>query len=83
MTELLNDEDPVVRRRAAGLLVNIGPKAKVAVPALIAALKDNDKDVRKNAALALGIIGPAAIRKPGANTPNAEIATRIRPAPAA
>jgi len=39
---------------------DIGPEAKVAVPALIEALKDHDPAVRRNAAWALGDIGPEA-----------------------
>ncbi len=49
-----------MRRIAAFALGKIGPAAKEAVPALIAALKDEDKDVRVYAASALGHIGPAA-----------------------
>jgi HEAT repeat protein len=38
----------------------LGPKARGAVPALIAAVKDQDEGVRVEAVLALGEIGPAA-----------------------
>jgi HEAT repeat protein len=67
----LKDKDPLVRRAAAGALgsalrnVNaavalgrIGPGTKQAVPALIAALKDPDAEVRRLAVVALGGIGP-------------------------
>jgi len=49
-------------RRAAAfaLSTEIGPEGKAAVPALIEALKDEDKDVRSCAAQALGDIGPEA-----------------------
>jgi HEAT repeat protein len=38
----------------------IGPAAAEAVPALVAALKDPNKPVRRDAAAALANIGPAA-----------------------
>lgn len=50
----LNDPDPALRVRVAGLLGSI--KDPRAVPALIAALKDKDLDVCKSAAAALGLI---------------------------
>jgi HEAT repeat protein len=48
------------RRYAAEALGKIGPEAKEAIPALIAALNDQDADVRRYAADALGEIGPEA-----------------------
>jgi len=66
---LLKDEDMFVRRAAVKALVNIGPAAKKAVPALMETLiyvdayDPNDKlkaEIRMNAAIALGKIGPAA-----------------------
>jgi HEAT repeat protein len=49
-----------VRVGAARALGEVGPAAKEAVPALIAALKGMDDGVRESAASALGRIGPAA-----------------------
>jgi HEAT repeat protein len=49
-----------VRIYAASALRRIGAEAKVAVPSLINALKDNNPRVRKNAALALGAMGTEA-----------------------
>jgi len=50
----------MVRRVAVVTLGGIGPRAKEAIPALIAALKDDDPGVRQTAAGALGGIGPEA-----------------------
>jgi HEAT repeat protein len=58
LTGLLQDEGQVVRDAAAKALWHIGPEARSAVPALIAALKDEKN--RENAARALGGIGPDA-----------------------
>ncbi len=54
----LKDRDKEVRFNAAYAVGKIGPAAKEAVPALIAALKD---EYRWVAASALGKIGPAAV----------------------
>lgn len=57
----LGDKDFHVRDAAAAAIGKIGPGAKEAVPALIAALaKDKESDVRVDAAAALGDIGPGA-----------------------
>ena len=48
-------------RRAAGALGTIGPAADDAAPALVAALKDPDDDLRRHAVYALGEIGPPAV----------------------
>ena len=56
---LAGDNDPNVRRSAVEALARIGD-AELAVPALIAALKDTDSQVRAQAARALGRYGPAA-----------------------
>ena len=45
------------RRHSAEALKGIGPEAVKAVPALLAALKDDDEGVRAAAANALGQIG--------------------------
>jgi HEAT repeat protein len=60
LSRSLSDANPVMRRRAAEILAQIGPEAKDAVPALTRALDDRDPEVRKAAARALGEIGPDA-----------------------
>ena len=52
LVKLFKDKDERVRAEAAEVLGNIGPDSKDAV-ALTAALKDRNKDVRKNAAEAI------------------------------
>ena len=47
-----------VRRAAAHSLSQIGPEAKVALPAVVAALKDDDKYVRTLLIRVLGNLGP-------------------------
>lgn len=62
LIEALKVEHGVVRRSAAQALMEMGPKAKDAMPALAEVLKsDPDDDVRCTAALALGSMGPEAI----------------------
>ena len=51
-----------MRRDAAWALGDIGPAAHDAVPALVAALKDNVAEVRRAAAAALEKLDPAAAR---------------------
>jgi HEAT repeat protein len=68
LASALSDPDANVRRQAASALGEFGPKAGVAVPALAARLKDDEKGaekgsvvfVRAAAARALGRIGPGA-----------------------
>jgi hypothetical protein len=60
VTVMLSDPNPELRKRAAHILAQIGPDAKIAVPELINRLRDEDEDVRKAAAHALGQMGPAA-----------------------
>ena len=55
----LQGETWAVRRAAAEALEKIGDPQ--AIPALIEALKDEDRDVRRTAAWALGQIGPPAV----------------------
>ncbi len=55
-----NDEDDGVRMHAASALVEMGPQAAEATPALIQALKQRNERVAEWAVLILGEIGPAA-----------------------
>jgi HEAT repeat protein len=59
LEQMLRNPNAVVQAQGAFGLSRLGPEARVAVPALIDALK-KDRLVRKNAALALGQIGPDA-----------------------
>jgi HEAT repeat protein len=54
---LKEDKDPNMRYWAADSLGKFGREAQTAVPDLIAALKDENKNVRMGAAYALGEIG--------------------------
>ena len=56
----LQDKDSGVRTAAATALRNMGPKAKVAIPALTELLRDKDSGVRQAAARTLGNMGPEA-----------------------
>ena len=59
--ELFKDERYETRGLAAEALGRIGPEAKAAVPGLMGLLKDEDKEVRSKAAMALcGIHAPEA-----------------------
>jgi HEAT repeat protein len=51
-----NDKQDRYRAMAASSLGRLGPEAKAAVPALTAALQDEDDMVREHAAEALGQI---------------------------
>jgi HEAT repeat protein len=55
--------DPGVRQAAAQALYRIGPAAKEAVPALVAAAKDQDRLFRESVLLALRKIDPQATAK--------------------
>jgi HEAT repeat protein len=57
---LRRDREAIGRAFAAGTIGALGPAAAPAVPSLIEALGDRDRDVREAAAEALGKIGPAA-----------------------
>jgi HEAT repeat protein len=59
LLDLLKAKDRTVRKYAA-LAVGRCVKPEEAVPALTAALTDSDVDVRRQAAMGLGEIGPAA-----------------------
>lgn len=56
----LTGKDNTERRRAAEALAELGPDAKLAVPALTKALRDRDLFVRRYSAQALGKIGTDA-----------------------
>jgi HEAT repeat protein len=56
----LGDPDSDVRRAAADVLGDYGPKSAAAVPALIRGLADRDVGVRRAVARTLGRIGPPA-----------------------
>jgi predicted acylesterase/phospholipase RssA len=56
----LRSLQPAERRFAAVALSNIGPKAKEAIPQLVALLSDDSSVVRSAAVRALGSIGPEA-----------------------
>ena len=61
ISSLKSDHPPLLRREVIEVLSRIGtpsPEAKQAVPALLEALKDNDKEVRYAAATALVKIEP-------------------------
>lgn len=57
---LLRDADANVRWHAARPLAAVDPEGKIAIPALIEALKGGDGNVRRFAAMALGKFGPQA-----------------------
>jgi len=60
LTFQLLSRDPSLRLRAAKALGDIGPAARAAVPALVAALADSDGDARRGAIAALRLIQPGA-----------------------
>jgi HEAT repeat protein len=62
---VLQDRDSRVRRLSGLTLARIGPDARLAVPALIAAMKDADAGVRAAVALALKKIDAQAAKKAG------------------
>jgi hypothetical protein len=62
--QALKSKDPLVRKQVARALAELGPRAKVAVPALRAALLDQDAGVQAAAAAALDKIAPAASNRP-------------------
>jgi HEAT repeat protein len=57
---LLRDTDGNVRWNAAGSLAAVDPEGKIALPALLEAMKARDGNVRRFAASALGRFGPKA-----------------------
>jgi hypothetical protein len=61
LVQALGDERVLTRSLAASVLIEVGPEASEAVPALIQALEDSDENVRASAAQALREMGPQAI----------------------
>ena len=63
ISELIRDlkDEATDVRRAAAVALDCGPKANVAVPALVASLTDEDALVRLYAAQTLGGLGAAAL----------------------
>lgn len=57
----LRDDDPVVRKRAAGALESFGQAALPALDTLRGLLSDGSPTVRRTAAATLGAFGPAAV----------------------
>ncbi|MHB8897805.1 MAG: HEAT repeat domain-containing protein [Thermoguttaceae bacterium] len=57
LVEALSDDDMRKRQQAAETLAEMGKEAQPAVPALVAALKDENEHFRTLAAIALGRIG--------------------------
>jgi len=72
---LARAEEASNRIQAAKALAELGPEAKAAVPALIAALNDSDEQVRGQVVRALGRIGPDAAAAVG---PLLEVARKER-----
>ena len=63
LIEGLGHDHTVIRAGAADALGQLGPAAKAAVPALIAATKDKARFVRESAAEALQEIDPEALER--------------------
>jgi HEAT repeat protein len=60
LIEMLQSEDPRLRKTAATTLWGLGAKGKAAVPALAVVLADPEPSLRRPAAMALDSMGPAA-----------------------
>ena len=65
IAKFLTDSSPYVRKMSIRNLQAFGADARLAVPALVESLKDQDADVRKCAGEALKAIDPAAAAKAG------------------
>jgi HEAT repeat protein len=61
LSESLTSGRSTIRARAAELARRLGPAASPLVPALVGALPDPSRKVRRSAVQALGAIGPAAL----------------------
>ena len=68
LLDLAGSEEPVLRSRALDILGDIGPQAAQALPALLAAARDDpDEDPRRRAVEAIGTVGcgaPDQVRHP-------------------
>ncbi len=62
---MLQDKDPEIRRRAAGMVRVLGPGLKALTPAVAAAMKDTDGGVRAEAMRSLAALHP----EPGVAVP--------------
>jgi HEAT repeat protein len=60
LIEMLQSEDPRLRKTAATTLWGLGPKGRAAAPALAVLLQDPDPALRLAAAMALDSMGPDA-----------------------
>jgi hypothetical protein len=65
LTQAIDDEDASVRLAAIHAISSFGPRARVAVPALKRALKDDDPQVREIAALVLKYVDPTTAAQVG------------------
>jgi HEAT repeat protein len=66
LVQILQQEGSVSDcKTATSVLAEMGPRARSAVPALVAGLRDNRPDARASAAKALKVIDPEAARKSG------------------
>ena len=64
LLDALGEDLESIRKDAAIYLGRLGPEAKAAVPGLVKALEDEDKQVREAAAEALGLIGVREVAVP-------------------
>ena len=60
LTEMLEDDRPLIRRSAIDILIDLAPDTESIQPALRRALKDRDLLVARDAARALGALGERA-----------------------
>jgi serine/threonine protein kinase len=75
LAPFLTHSNPLLRRKAAQALAEMGADAEPAAPALRGAIKDGDVEVRKNARLALDKIDVAVAEAKAAKTRESILAT--------